>query len=106
MRKLSADLCHYSHQSINHHLQKSAHFSDEFQRQQFAAGRSAGVLDLAFRPWWRFIRGYLLRLGFLDGWQGYYVAKHVAFETLLRYAKLRQASQSRGVVKVTNKEKS
>jgi hypothetical protein len=106
VRKLGSDLRHYSHQSINHHLQKSAQFSDEFLRQQSATGRGAGVLELAFRPWWRFIRGYIFRLGFLDGWQGYYIAKHVAFETLVRYAKLREASQSQGVVKGSNKEKS
>jgi glycosyltransferase involved in cell wall biosynthesis len=92
-KKLSGDLRHYSHRSINHHLQKSMQFSDEFARQQSAAGRRAGVMELAFRPWWRFIRGYFLRLGFLDGWQGYYIAKHIAFETLVRYAKLRESGE-------------
>jgi hypothetical protein len=40
---------------------------------------------------WRFFRAYFIRRGFLDGWQGYYIASHTAFATLARYAKLREA---------------
>ena len=76
---------------MNHHLQKIARFSDEFARQQVATERRSSFLDLAFRPWWRFFRGYVLRLGFLDSWQGYCIARYIAFETMLRYAKLREA---------------
>jgi hypothetical protein len=39
------------------------------------------------------VRGYFLRLGFLDGWQGYYVARMNAFTTLNRYTKLREAHE-------------
>ena len=35
-----------------------------------ARGRRCGLLPVLFNPQWRFIRGYLLRLGFLDGWRG------------------------------------
>jgi hypothetical protein len=45
---------------------------------------------LLVRPAWRFVRAYLLRLGFLDGWQGYTIAWLTAFYTFLRYAKARQ----------------
>ena len=31
----------------------------------------------------------LLRRGFLDGWQGFVIARMVAFETFLRQAKIR-----------------
>ncbi|MEI6467415.1 MAG: glycosyltransferase [Verrucomicrobiota bacterium] len=37
---------------------------------------------------WRFLRCYFLRLGFLDGWQGYYIAWMTSFYTATRYAKL------------------
>jgi len=94
VRKLTGDLRHYSHQSINHHIQKTIAFSDEFLRQHSTANREAGLAHLTFRPFWRFFRGYVLRRGFLDGWQGYYIAKHIAFETLVRYAKLRAANIS------------
>ncbi len=91
--KLHADLHHYSRESINAHLQKIIPFSDEFVRQHLPAGQKAGIFNLAFRPLWRFLRAYFFRFGFLDGWQGYYIAWHNAFATAVRYAKIREAQE-------------
>ncbi len=89
--KLRGDLHHFSRESINVHLGKLAHFSDEFVRQHRDKPGVPGIFEMAARPFWRFIRAYFLRLGFLDGWPGYYIAAHTAFSTLVRYAKLREA---------------
>ena len=85
------DLLHYSMDDLNHHVRKAVRYSDLFAQARVANGPGAGWLELRFRPWWRFVRGYFLRLGFLDGWQGFVIARMVAFETFLRYAKLREA---------------
>jgi len=90
VKKLKADLHHFSRESINVHLQKIAPFSDEFVRQH-AGDPEPGLFEMAARPMWRFLRAYFLRLGFLDGWPGFYIAAHTAFGTLVRYAKLREA---------------
>jgi glycosyltransferase involved in cell wall biosynthesis len=89
--KLRGDLHHFSRESINVHLGKLSHFSDEFVRQHQDKPGVPGIIEMAARPCWRFIRAYFLRLGFLDGWPGYYIAAHTAFATLVRYAKLREA---------------
>ena len=60
------------------------------------AGRSAGLFELAVRPSWRFVRAYFLRLGILDGWQGFYIARLTAFSTLTRYALVREAEAGQG----------
>ena len=91
--KLRSPLYHYSRESIDAHLGKIIPFSDQFVRQHAGTDRKPGVFDLALRPLWRFGRAYFLRLGFLDGWPGYYIACHTAFSTLVRYAKLREAKQ-------------
>lgn len=88
--RLKSDLHHFSRESINVHLQKLIPFSDEFVRQH-TTDPPPGLFALGLRPLWRFARGYVLRLGFLDGWPGYYIAAHTAFGTLVRYAKLREA---------------
>jgi glycosyltransferase involved in cell wall biosynthesis len=88
--KLECDLLHFSSESITGRLGKIVHFSDEFVRQHRNDG-TPGCFQLVARPFWRFIRGYILRLGFLDGWQGFYIASHTAFATLVRYSKLREA---------------
>ena len=89
--KLRCDLHHYSRESINAHLAKIAPFSDAFVRARAGAWAQPGLFDLAIRPFWRFVRAYIFRLGLLDGWPGYYIACHTAFATVVRYAKLREA---------------
>lgn|ERR1051325_3733553 len=86
---LRGDLQHFSAETINQRLQKIIPFSDEFVRQHLE-DRRPGIFELAARPFWRFLRAYFLKLGFLDGWQGFYIAAHTAFSTLVRYAKLRE----------------
>jgi len=94
--QLRCDLHHYSRESINAHLAKIAPFSDEFVRARVREDGQPGLFDLAVRPLWRFFRAYVLRLGLLDGWPGYYIACHTAFATVVRYAKLREARLREG----------
>ncbi len=94
--RLRGDLLHYGVMSLNQQLAKIPSYSDQFVVDRMARGRRATALDLWFRPCWTFFRGYVLRLGFLDGWQGFYVARMNAFTTLTRYAKLRAAWEKQG----------
>ena len=86
--KLKADLHHYTNDSVTQHVRKIIPYADEFVRQSLASGYSANKLDLFVRPFWRFLRAYFFRLGFLDGWQGYYIAWLNAFSSVTRYARL------------------
>jgi len=89
--RLRHDLLHYSMESLDHLLRKALLYSDVFVQQALTEGRTVCLADLWVRPLWRLVRGYVLRLGFLDGWQGCCVAWLDAFSTFLRYAKLRYA---------------
>lgn len=89
--KLRGDLLHYTAGSIRDQIAKISAYSDDFVRDALQRQRATTWLDLTFRPAWRFLRSYFLRLGFLDGWQGYYLACMTAAHTLTRYAKLREA---------------
>jgi glycosyltransferase involved in cell wall biosynthesis len=93
--KLHGDLYHYSFESINRHLQKIGPYSDEFVRQRSPTLRRVGLFYLLIHPSWRFFRGYCLRLGFLDGWPGYYIAWLNAFSALTRYAKVKERLTAR-----------
>jgi glycosyltransferase involved in cell wall biosynthesis len=89
--RLRSDLLHFSNESIDRQIAKIGPYSDYFVRHCLARGRSTGFLDLSVRPVWRFLRAYFFRLGFLDGWQGYYIAWLSAFSTVTRYVKVREA---------------
>jgi glycosyltransferase involved in cell wall biosynthesis len=90
VHKLKSNLQHFSNDSVNAHILKIIPFSDEFVRQHANRRPASPVTGLMIRPVWRFIRAYFFRLGFLDGWQGCYIAWMNAFSTASKYAKLRE----------------
>ena len=92
-RKLSAHLLHYSYANIDHQISKITPFSNDFVRHHIAQGKRPGFFDLTVRPCWRFVRAYFIRLGFLDGWAGYYIACLTVFFTLTRYMKIMEEQQ-------------
>ena len=83
----TGELMHYSMESIDHMLGKGMKYSDDFAAQCQKTGRRVTVTDLFVRPPWRFLRGYVFKLGFLDGWRGLTIAWMAAFYTFLRYLK-------------------
>lgn len=88
---LRCDLLHQTNENIERHIAKIAPYHADFVRARAAAGANVGLFELVVRPWWRFVRAYFIRLGFLDGWQGYYIARLSAFSTLSRYSMIREA---------------
>lgn len=92
--RLRSDLLHHSHENIAHQIAKIAPYHTDFVKRRLANGSPAGWVELAFRPGWRFLRAYFLRRGFLDGWQGFYIAALGSFSTLTRYALLREAREA------------
>jgi hypothetical protein len=90
--RLKSDLLHYSNESINHTLTKIGSYSDYYVQRRLGSKRT-GVdrWDMFARPLWKFFRAYVLRLGFLDGWPGYFIAWMNAFSTVTRHAKVLEA---------------
>jgi glycosyltransferase involved in cell wall biosynthesis len=86
--RLDNYLLHHNAESIDHQIAKISRYSEDFLHDAVTHGSRAGWFDLALRPTWRFARSYFFRLGFLDGWQGCYIAWMTAFYTATRYAKV------------------
>jgi glycosyltransferase involved in cell wall biosynthesis len=86
--ELKNDLLHHSMESLEHEIKKTMVFVDYFVQECAARRKKVWFAEVLFRPWWRFIRSYFLRLGFLDGWQGLAVARIIAIYTFLRYLKV------------------
>jgi glycosyltransferase involved in cell wall biosynthesis len=91
VEKLRGDLLHYPMETINHQVAKTIKYADDFVRNCAAQKQSVSFLDLLVRPPWRFLRSYVFKLGFLDGWQGFSIAWMTSFYTFLRYVKVREA---------------
>ena len=45
-------------------------YAELMAQAMYERGERCGLTPVLLNPQWRFLRGYLLRLGFLDGWRG------------------------------------
>lgn len=88
--RLAGDLEHYSFRDLSDQLDRIQRHTSEAAAVLHASGRRARIRDLVLRPPARFLRGYLLKGGFRDGWVGFVVAATVAWSVFLKYAKLRE----------------
>jgi hypothetical protein len=76
-------------------LRKLARYAEVQARLWHAAGRRARAWHLLLRFPFRFLQGYVWRLGFLDGLAGLQVCGLVAYLSWLKYAYLWQLQQGR-----------
>ena len=67
---LSGDLEHHPYRSLSDQLTRLERYARLMAGHMRAQGRLAHIANIVFNPFWRFLRGYVLRRGFLDGWRG------------------------------------
>lgn len=87
---LKGDLLHYAFSSIGEHVQLTNRYSDIKADAAFAKGRRAYLLQVVLHPVSTFVRDYIFRLGFLDGFYGLVICTIGAYSKFLKYAKLRE----------------
>lgn len=88
VKTLSGKLWHYTYDNLTHHLNVINRFSSISAREMYRNGRHCRIIDLIFRPPLRFLKGYFIKLGFLDGRRGFIVATAISFGVAMKYAKL------------------
>jgi len=67
---LDGDLEHHAYASLGDQLARLERYARMMAEHQHGAGKRAHLHNLVLNPFWRFLRGYVLRGGFLDGWRG------------------------------------
>ena len=67
---LAGDLEHHSYRSLGDQLARMERYARMMAIHMHAQGRRAHLWNFFANPLWRFLRGYVLRAGFLDGWRG------------------------------------
>ena len=88
MQSLKGDLHHYIYQSFEEHMLQTNKFSSIAAMELFKAGKKPSYFELIINPAWAFFYGFFIRLGFLDGFTGFMIAKFTAMHAFLKYAKL------------------
>jgi len=94
--ELQAELYHHSFKDAADHWARCEKYARLWAETQFEAGRSAGPLAPFTHAAFRWLRGYVLKRGFLDGPQGWRIAAFCAREVCLKYRLLRAMHRQRG----------
>ena len=87
---LKGDILHWTYQTYSEFNLKTEHFSTIAAKAYFDLGKKAPIWKIIFNPTWAFFKAYILRLGFLDGFNGLVICVQTANITFLKYSKLRE----------------
>lgn len=91
---LKGDLLHYSYKNTSSHLKQIDKFTDLNAMKAYNKGKRTNFVDLLLKPAWKFLRDFIFKFGFLDGYAGYQVCKLSATATFLKYAKLKELNEN------------
>lgn len=86
--KLNYPIIHHPFHHLHAMLVKLNEYSSESSKNHHQRGRRANLFTAISHGLWTFIRGYFIKLGFLDGKEGFLLAVSNAEGTYYRYLKL------------------
>lgn len=94
IQKIKGDLLHYSYYTLDDYMAQLRKFNELGATQAFKKGKKFTYFKLFLKPPATFLKLYILKKGFLDGYAGFEISLVSAFAKFLQYARLRQLWQS------------
>lgn len=85
--KLKEDILHYSYEDLYDYLSKFNRYTSEGAKELIKRKKSLGINNIVFKPGLVFLKMYVLRLGFLDGIEGFLLACFSSIYTMSKYYK-------------------
>lgn len=87
---IQGNLLHWVLDSYEAHLDKVNRFTTIAAEEYFKMGKKVSAIEIFFHGIWRFFKAYILKLGFLDGYNGLVISYFSAMTSAVKYIKLRQ----------------
>jgi len=87
---LKGEILHYSYNSIKQYFEKSEVYTTLGAEKAYKENKKAGWYNIVFRPPVAFIKHYIIKLGFLDGMEGFIISVLSAMAVMVKYSKLRE----------------
>ena len=86
-RKLPGTLDHYTYATVGDYFQRLNVYTSLAAQDRQARGKRASRLRLIFDPGWTFLKMYVIKSGWRDGFPGLVLAALSALNTLVKHAK-------------------
>jgi glycosyltransferase involved in cell wall biosynthesis len=84
---LLGEILHYTCDSLEDHQRRIELYTDLAAREMIDRGAHVNLPARVFAPSWKFFHTYFLRLGILDGYQGFLIARMAARYVRRKYQK-------------------
>ncbi len=94
VKKLKGNILHYTVQNRQEYNAKTEHYARMNAKKYAGAGKKTNFFKQYFSPAFAFIQHYIFRLGFLDGPEGFIIAKKTARYTFLKYRYLKELNRN------------
>ena len=78
--KLKNHMIHLAYSNVDEFIKKQRYYSE-------LSNKKKNIVKAVASPCWTFFKLYFIKLGFLDGWHGYIIAKIYAKYTFWKYSK-------------------
>ena len=85
---------HYTINNLHEYLEKINYYTTLHANEMHKKGKQASFIKLYLAPCFSFFRDYIAKRGFLDGRQGYTIAKQSANYVFVKYMKLKEMNES------------
>ncbi len=89
-KHIPLDILHYSYYTLDQHEKQLQKFAEISAQAAFKKGKKSSSFKVFYKSWAKFLRNYILKLGFLDGRNGYIICKNTAKETAIKYRRLKE----------------
>lgn len=94
--KLSGFIEHYTYSSWQQWWDKAGKYTTIWAEDSFAKGKRTSLWACFGHSLYGLFRAYVIQLGFLDGWSGFYSSIQHFTYTMIKYLKLYELQNSKG----------
>lgn len=88
--KIKEKINHYSYLTMKDYFDRFNRYTTLGAEEYYLRGKKSGVLKIVLNPMYKFFKMYFLRLGFLDGIEGFVIACTSSMYSMAKYFKLRE----------------
>lgn len=101
--KLKGDILHYSFNTPEDLVWQNNRMSSIAAASLYASGRRSSWFKMLIHPFWAFTNGYIFKLGFLDGLDGFTIAINTSHQVFLKYNRLYRLQRAHKVLRTKRK---
>ena len=91
---LKGNILHYAFDTTEDLIWRNNRISSIAAMSLYNIGRRSSWYKMIVHPAWAFANGYFLRLGFLEGFEGFSFAVNISHQVFLKYSKLYKLQRS------------